>query len=216
MPYRKYKKKGCKTPMFGKADKYVAKQAFNMAKKALMSLNVEYKCHDVNDNLVSVNQTPTIIQLTNIPQGSTAITRDGNQIKITANYLRFNIIGGSSANSLFRLMLVQDKQTNQAVYTIGDLLATGDANSNITSPLNIDNKYRFTVLYDKVFRTSNVSNNALYKDIYKKMQLRIRYDASTPDITDLTSSSLSLVFISNLASGNPSITYYNRIRFVDN
>lgn len=203
--------------MFGKADKYVARTAFSMAKKALMALNVEYKCFDVQVTNGPCTTTPAIVQLTNIPQGDTAITRDGNQIKITRNLLRYSISGNSSAaDQLIRVMLVLDQQTNQAIYSAADLLQDVSAFDSILSPLNLDNKFRFHVLYDKVHRLTSGANNSVYVNKMFNLQQRIRFDNSTPSIADLTSQSLSFLCVSNQATGSLTVTLFNRIRFVDN
>lgn len=213
---RNNKKYKCKQPMFGKADKYVARQAFKMGAKALSMLNVEYKCHDVSFNNTAVTQTAIITQLTNVPQGDSSQSRDGSQLKITRNVLRYSICGGAVADTLVRCMLVHDKQTNGAIYAIADLLQDSSVIDIINSPLNLDNKYRFRVLYDKVHKLSNASQNAIAVSKVLNLSQRIRFDGTDTSITDLTSSSLSFVMCSNQGASPPNLALFNRLRFVDN
>ncbi len=217
MPYKKRYQKNCPTPWFGKADRYAGVLALKYSKRALSLLNVEFKNHDVTAVGTTINLSPIIIQLTNIAQGDTGETRDGSQVKLSAFLLKFDICGNvNSTNTLVRVMLVWDKQTNQAIYGSGDLLEDTTDVLIIQSPYNLDNKWRFKVLYDKVFRLSSASNNAISIKKYFKMSRKIRFDNSTSAIADLTSGSLSLVFFGNQSTNKPVITYFNRVRYIDN
>ncbi len=204
--------------MFGKADRYAGRTALFMAKKALSMLNVEYKFHDVQLTSTTLTDVPLIVQLTNIAQGDTETTRDGAQIKLTRLTLRYRLqASGTPQKNQIRVILVHDKQTNQSIYAIGDLLQDTTAIDNLISPNNLDNKFRFKVLYNKVHTTSLGSvSGFLYKEINMELDMRIRFDASTPDITDLTSSSLSIVFIDNEAVNGSALTLFSRLRYVDN
>lgn len=179
-------------------------------------LNVEFKFHDVQLTLTPVTIAPIITQLTNIAQGDTDQTRDGAQVKLTRLNIKLYIQNNSGSNSTaMRIMIVHDKQTNQAIYADTDLLSDVTANDGIVSSLNLDNKYRFEILYNKVVTMQNVGNSTHYLNIKKELDLRLRFDASTPSIADLTSSSLSIVFISS-TTANPIVTMFARLRYVDN
>ncbi len=181
-------------------------------------MNVEFKFHDVQSTSTAITSTPLIVQLTNIPQGDTSETRDGAQVKITRIQIKYKIDSNPTPFvTLIRVMLIHDSQTNQAIYAATDLLEDITQHDAIVSMLNLDNKYRFSVLYNKVHYFGNANgSNGTYKEIMKDMDLRIRFDASTPDITDLTSSSLSLLFVSTATTNTPLLTLFSRIRYVDN
>ncbi len=199
--------------MFGRMDK----AAYSIAKKALSLVNVEYKFHDFQATIAAVNETAEIFQISNIPQGDTDQSRDGAQVKLTRVNIKYFLEANPAvANTLVRIMLVLDKQTNQAIYTIADLLADVTLNDGIVSMTNLDNKYRFRILYNKVHTYSNASKEVSYHEINKKLDMKLRYDASTPNISDLTSYSLSLVAISSQSTNQPTITFFSRLRFIDN
>ncbi len=180
-------------------------------------LNVEYKFHDVQLTTSAITPTGTIVQLTNIPQGDTDISRDGAQVKLTSTVSKFFIASNSSAfQTNIRVMLVLDKQTNGAIYTMLDLLKDTDGNDIIVSQLNLDNQYRFRVLYDKVISLSNVGITSAHRAIHKKLQHKLRFESSTPSIADLNSKSFSLVFISNQTTNSPLVTLFSRIKYLDN
>ncbi len=228
MPYRKsqykYKNKrrsravACPTPMWGKADKYVANKALWLAKKGLRMLNSEIKNHDVQLTNQAISTTSTISQLTNIAQGDTVSTRDGNQVKLISLDLKYTLVLNASATSTFvRVMIVHDSQTNQAIYTEGMLLDDVSGSDGIVSMLNRDNKFRFRVLYNKVhslFAASAKGNS--FTKVHKDLVLRIRFDASTPAIADLTSDSLSILYVSDQGTNTPVVTQFCRLKYVDN
>ncbi len=222
MPYKRYYKKRnkkCPRPMFGKADKYVAHKALWLGRKALKMLNVEYKFHDVQLTGSAISTTATILQLTNISQGDTGQTRDGLQLKVASILLRIRAsVNESATKSSLRCILVHDKQTNGAIYTTAAILRDVTITDAIVSPYELDNKFRFRILYDKVVNLVPSNDSAIQMiDYYKRdVEMRIRYSGNAGDITDIPSSSLSLLLISTEATNTPSVTAFVRIRFVDN
>lgn len=196
-----------------------ASSAYNMARRALSFLNPEFKFLDTTVTAQAISTTANITQLTNLAQGDTDITRDGAQIRITAiRCSGFMVVDPTAVNSFVRVMLVLDKQTNGAIYTTAALLADATAGDAVASPLNLDNKFRFRVLYDEVIALSAGSSSGGIKfGFFLKMpNLKIRYSANVGDITDLASNSLSLFMISNEPTNVPATTFGVRIRFLDN
>ncbi len=221
MPYKKYYKKKTYRPGYKSCGKMVAGDAYKAYKVAMnlkRLVNVEVKNFDVQQNEVVITSTPVIIQLSNIPRGDTTITRDGAQCKVLAIELSLYLERTpSSITTNVRLMLVCDKQTNQAVYTSADLLEDITLNDNIVSPYNLDNKFRFSVIWDRTFSLPSGGSNAVTNFKRKfRMSKILRFDASTPSIADLTSNSFSLIQMSNEDEFSPEITMFSRIRFVDN
>ncbi len=100
----------------------------------------------------------------------------------------------------YRIMIVQDKQTNGVIYAAGDLLEDATSFDNLISPANRDNKKRFRVMYDRLHLISvnGVANGQGRK--FVKLNLTVSYDGNAGDITDLTSSSLSLLTVAHTAS----------------
>ena len=113
-------------------------------------------------------------------------------------------------------MLILDRQTNQAIYLPDDLLLDTSVNDGIVSPRNLDNGHRFKVLYDKTHSYSKMGRNNSVHSVFKKLQLKIRFDNQAGAITSLTQNSLTLFVVSDEASNAPSITHSCRVRYVDN
>jgi len=197
---------------------FAGQVALHLAKKAISMMNVEYKHHDVQISVTSVSQTPTITQLTNIGQGDTSSTRDGDSIKITAIHLKGIVaLHTSAATSQYRVMLILDKQTNGAIYNASDVLEDTTAVDNLISPLNLDNKYRFRVLMDKLITLSNGGGNeSVTWQRHIKLNQHIRFGGTAGTIADLNTYSLSLMVMSNEPTNVPNHSIYSRIRYVDN
>lgn len=112
-------------------------------------------------------------------------------------------------------MLVQDKQTNGAIYAAADLLQDASTQDIIVSPKNADMNRRFRVFLDKNHPFSvNASGTQFYRKFHK-MNMPIRYDANVGDITDLQSNSLSLLIATETAGAGVVNTIFARVYYTD-
>lgn len=216
-----YKKK------YSKYDRY-SKRAYNslaVASKALSVaygvkklLNVEFKFHDVQLTNETIPIIPLITQISNIALGDTDVTRDGSQIKAVRLNIKWTVQVNATAatQNRMRIMVVQDKQTNGAIYTDTDLLQDVSAQDGIVSMNNLDNKFRFRVLFDRRIAVSSDGTATKFVSFNKKLQMKIRFDADAAAITSLTSNSISVLMLSNHATLTPSVTMFSRLRYVDN
>ncbi len=209
--FQKYKE--CGTMVYSDARK-----ALILARNLRSLMNVEFKNHDVTITATGVlDGVGNVIQLSNIDQGDTTVSRDGSNVKITSIYCKLLFrINASGSNTNIRVMLVLDKQTNQAIFATADLLFSVANVQSLVSPNNLDNQFRFRVLYDKIHLITAGGKESAFVKIYKKVNLRLRYDNTGNGIADLRSNSLALVVISNEATNTPTITGAVRLRFVDN
>ncbi len=194
-----------------------AQIALNMALVTRGLLNVEYKLIDIAATNAVMSDVPTARQLTNSIQGDSNTQRNGNQLKIKSIYFQGSVqINSAATGTSGRILIVQDKQTNGAQFTSGEVLQDITTQDNIVSPYNTDGKYRFRVLYDKKFTLSTTGKQIALFKFYKKCDMHIRYDGNAGSIADLSSNSLSLLYMSSEATNDPLFTYYNRVRYVDN
>ncbi len=221
MPYKKrYYNKRSSRPGYKACGKMVysdAKKALAIARGVKSLINVEYKFLDNHANLAASGMSATILDLPIMAQGDTANTREGNSIKLTKCILNGNIIQHSSAtNSIVRLMLVWDAQANGAAPAIADILEDSTATDNIISPYNVPFKKRFFVLWDKVFPLT--ANGGGVKAYHKVVNLNhhVRYNGNAGTVADLTSGNLAFIHFSNEPTNTPSLTHWERIRFIDN
>ncbi len=208
----------------GKIYKYPRKKRKKKYNKSLalrvkkLEQNIEFKEHNVLfPNTGIVDAAGNVSQLTNISQGDTTQTRDGNQVRIVSLFLSAILrINTNAAETVLRFMIIQDKQTNQAQYNTGDVLLDATSIDSIISPLSLNNARRFKILYDKRFTFSIVGDTTVhFFQVYKKLNIMVRYDASTPAITDLTQNSLSVLMISDQVTNDPTCHFHCRLRFAD-
>ncbi len=194
-----------------------AKRALLMAKSIKSLMNVEFKNHDVKLTASALAVAPIISQLTNIAIGDTTNTRDGSSIKLVSILFKYLInMNASATQTKVRVVLIHDRQTNEAVYSAADFLEDVTAGDSIVAARNLDNGHRFQVLYDKVHTYSISGRQNSYHQFYKKLNLKLRYDNAAAAITSLTQSSLSLLTTTNEATNVPNITSIVRLRYVDN
>lgn len=156
--------------------------------------------------------------LNGLVPGSNASQRIGRKVVMKSVYLRYRIqlaattVGGGK----MRLMLVYDKQSNAAAPAITDILLT----NNWTSPNNLSNRDRFTVLCDHISDCISVGGDFLASgEIYKKVNLETFFNAGVAGtIGDITSGSLYLLYGNSgtFTTAQPTIDYDTRIRYSDN
>ncbi len=218
--YRKNGKNGHSRPGYVRCGKMVisdASKALALAKYLKGIVNVEFKNHDTSATLASRGSTIAIISLTSIAQGDSTNQRDGAQCKITSIRFRYTITQDPTAVATqVRVMVVLDKQTNQAIYTGGDLLADVTVNDAVIAPRNLDNMRRFQVLMDRTHSFSESGTLTSTHSFIKKVNIMLRFDNAAAAITSMTENSLSLLFVSNEATNTPTVTHHSRLRFVDN
>ncbi len=157
--------------------------------------------------------TGTITQLSNLVQGLTDSTRIGNKITIVGCYLCY--MQNSDITTNTRVLLVQDKQTNGAIYLNSDLLQDATAQDIVVSPKNADFKRRFRCYIDKNYSFSvNGAGTRFYKK-FIKMNIPMRFDTNVGDITDVQSSSLSLFVVTETVGAGVVNTVFCRVYYID-
>lgn len=221
MPYKKSYRRKSKRPGYRRCGTMVisdAQKALAMAKYLKGIVNVEFKTRDTAQTALFVpDGVGLVIQLSGIAQGSSTNSRDGAQVKCVSVSLEYTVFMDESATATsFRIMLVLDKQTNQAIYAVDDLLDNVANIQSVISPRNLDNKDRFSVLYDKRHVLSSNGSKMQQGSFYKATQIKLRYDGTGATIADLTQNSLSLVVISSEATNTPTLSAQFRLRYVDN
>ncbi len=164
----------------------------------------------------SSSNTITITPITLIGQGDSASSREGNKIVLTSLQMKYTFKQSTAAIATrCRVMLVLDKQTNGAVFTAGELLQSTSLGTAIVSPLNLDGAFRFKVLYNKVHTLSSEGSVVQYSEMFKKMNIQARYSGSGGAQSNILSSGLYIVHLSDESSNTPNISYFTRVRFID-
>lgn len=213
---RRYNRRRPRYGYFGKFGSH-ASSGYRLARKALSMLNVEYKDHTLQGTGSAITSSGSILPLNLLIQGDTGSTRDGDSVKFTR--LQFNsicVMHASATNTQVRVIIVADHQTNGSQFVLSDILNDSTAGDNLVSPLNLVNKFRFRILFDKLYQMDSNGKRSFSIEYYKKLSSKCRYSGNAGTIADLPTLSYHLILLSSEATNTPAITYTARMRYIDN
>ena len=221
MPYRK------KT--YRKYNKYTGSRRYKNYYRGGMQLykdvmllkslvNVEKKFIDVSNSSTAfpTNTTGTLVLLNGIDAGGTQVQRTGNSIKITSLMLEgFITLNASATNDMCKVSLILDKQPNGAVASWSDIFEVGSG-SSATAQRNKLTVDRFVVLkqFDMTLATAGDTNKKF--KCYEKLSLHEKFSGNGNTIASVYTNAIYLCFQGNLSANFSNISYFSRIRFVDN
>lgn len=225
-PYNK-KSRNPYTPPYGARKSFPsgAKSSSSVNNYALINLNArvnkltslintEFKTIDSTGTSTAVPNAGVRILLNGLVKGDGISNRSGRKVRFKSLQLKYSCEhSGAGAQNRVRVMVVVDKQPNAAVFTVADLLE--DTAIPTISPRNLDNRKRFAWLYDKSFTLNDDYPEKMFKH-YRKIDCKTIFDDSdTGLVADITSNSIYMVAVSDHVTG-PLMTYYHRLRFIDN
>lgn len=190
----------------------MAKTAWRTAKYVKSLLNVEKKIHEVSST-TSPSSTGYVTALTDIGQGDTINLRDGNSIKLTYMGLRATLTANASAPITYvRCIVFRDNQQEpDTVPAIGSLLESASVNSFLAQA----SLGRFSVLMDKVYSLNNNGpTQTRYIESNFKLNNHVRYNGSSS--VDIQKGGYYILWLSNLATLTPGLSWNTRVRFIDN
>lgn len=202
----------------------VAHQAYNMAKVVASIVNSEKKYFD-NTVAYDTNTTASVTCLTNMAQGDTNITRNGNSIALKSLQVHGYWQGDTGVPSeQCRVMIVRDNDNlGGTAPAITDVLEA----SGVLQLRNKNTPKRFTMLYDHIYTGS--SDSPVKKlDYFKKFKMlkdrqgnptksvRCLFDGTTAN--DYTRGHIFLIAVGNTATASTTSTLqlHTRIRYYDN
>lgn len=196
------------------------KQTVQRRKKTQNVLLAAEKKFFDSSSVTDASTTVTVVNLNNMAAGDTALTRDGNKILCKSLQFRISLENESLAqNTIVRFCLVHDKNANGVAPTGAQVF---EGTPNVYSMKNISNASRFVTLWDEVIVLNNTSDTAgafqkgyieKFVIIPEKLQLAAFADGTA---VVPTSGSLSLLYLSDVASGATDVNVIdsNRLRFV--
>lgn len=179
-------------------------------------LNTEFKYSEGRYSNTIDSTTVTQAQgLAGLTKGDGASNRDGNQVRIKSIQLKIaGEINASATSTRLRCILVIDKQANGVAPTLANILSLNTA--YIDSFRDLDFRKRFVILRDFTMLLDS-NNEQAQMDVYKKVDIKVVYDASNNgDITDISTNSIFMFFVSDEAVNLPTVTSSYRIRYIDN
>lgn len=197
---------------------------WNIAKATVKKfLNPEYKFDDNNSGGININDVDNATIYSpgvGISRGTSSDSeRVGMSIKLTNFYMRGHMSwqSGGDAVQTVRLIILTDKQTNGALFSMSDLLADPTAGPvSIHSLKSLDRTRRFKIHYDKIFVLQQY-NPVVPFDINLALATHLDYSGDADDITDLNERSFHIVIFSSQSTSNyPDMSMMYRLRYLDN
>lgn len=184
----------------------------------------ELKVVDAYTNTADFCVTHPVFQSIGLmDQGTTNLTRVGNQI-----YLKSLQISGvvcqntaiSSGSNMIRFVVALDKSCAGSVPSATDLFlpVTGSTNNLLYDPLNLVNRDRFSIIYDKLvpLTASTTAGSCTAISIFKRLNLKYDYTGGGATIASLRKNHVFVWMFTDSLHASPlsaQITY--RTRFVD-
>jgi len=185
----------------------------------------EKKTVDVDPTALVITTTPTFNLLNGIATGTDFTDRIGRKVALKSLYMRWNLTAEDQTvtDNLARILIVYDNQTNGAAPIIGDILKS----SNPLSQLNLNNRDRFKILYDKTIQMAFAANtatqavsfgqNAYCGKKFKSLRnTEMIFGGTAATVASIQTGSIYLVTIGSAVSpASSSLGFSTRIRFVD-
>lgn len=183
------------------------------------SLAAEKKFNDTFNTLVTasgMSNTGSFFLLNGIGAGTGFNERVGRKIKIKTIQLNITVLVGSVVPARCRLMVVIDRQANGVAPTLGNILDTTLISSPSKAFMNLDNRARFSVIWDKKFTLDTTTYTLRDFNVFKKKLIDVTYNGITNGIGSIATNSLYLVAMSDAAAANaPALVCGSRIRYTD-
>ncbi len=183
----------------GKSTRAIAKRALRIAKSDIPEL----KAHDVLD-LASgvVAQAWTINRVSTPAQGDSAALRDGDVVQNMSIQLLGNAIRhASSTTTMFRLVIVQDRQGNALAPVATQIFREDNVNSMYS--FTAGDRSRFKVLFDHTYRLMTANNTLEIIKVFKRLSGRQTYNLGTDADGSIGKNSIFVCFSTNEATNVP-------------
>lgn len=205
-------------------------KAWQLAKHLATLVNVEDKKWDVDGSGgITLSNTPTIVNLSNIAQGNDYFNRSGDSI--LGQKIEFRAILASNANvasTTVRLLIVCDRDQRGTDPVLGDVLAAGAI--ALCQPYNPLSGDRFEILYDEQLSlnsagaglaTSGTSTTYTvvtepFPPLIRKWNRHLKYIGTAGADASNYEGALYLMCYAADASNGPTLRYTFRLHFTDN
>lgn len=200
----------------------------------------EIKTVDINptsNNFRLVATPPTGNLLNGLQTGAGYFNRIGSKIRMKSIQLRGVITQSATAvEGYLRMLIVYDKQSNGTLPDLVDIIESrnnaGTALTTIYSQAKTENRERFEIIRDKVWRnpsatfTGGVQTNGPsypgvddsweFNEFIKLNSKKVSYKNSTGGISDITTGSLMVFFFCAGTDSAWTCNWSSRLRFYDN
>jgi len=190
----------------------------------------ELKYVDNLDNDELIVHTGTVVPINLLASGTAVNERVGRKVVLKSCLVNFtvkNVIGVNTnalQGAIVKVSLIYDSQPNGAIApaAYNDIYST----AHPTSPLNLNNRDRFKVLWSKyaqigsylISGAGSLATGApqhAIRTCFKKMNLPVIFGGAGGSIGDIQTGALLLCFTADVANMSM-CDYYTRVRYSDN
>lgn len=182
--------------------------------------NIEEKYFDLTTASSNLASTATIDNLSNIVQGTDYNQRLGNSIRAMRLRFDYTILNNASSvtTNLIRIIVFRDFMCQGADPTPAQVLETVASGMQAVNSAYLHYAYdRFEVLHDEVHITSQVgsSQQAIHRRCLFPINDHILYSSTAGADASDWQGSLYVLYVSNVATFDPTISYHSRLVFTD-
>lgn len=191
------------------------KQTINRQVKAVLKKEVELKALTSRPfSASSVSSAATIVKLSSIIQGDTAVDRDGQQVSVTRVDLQGHMKPGDDTNFL-RIIVFQWRDDDISYTpTASDILQNSASWYDLH---NFNQRHRYSILWDRMFSLDTDDPIKYYKrSIYgKKLAKTVEYSGTTAGATSGKHNIYVLAVSDSGAINHPTLDMMARVYFKD-
>ncbi len=199
--------------------KQIAYKAWKAAKYLKGLVNVEFKHHDVDTAFASVTTTWLTDGLTEIAQGDTDETRDGDTVRLKslAMNVRFSNVDADATQLLRFIIVVDNSDMENTAPVIADIIDGAATDLEAFREIDSANAKLYHVIYDRIFvlPQNGQPGSKLYKKLFFKLDNICKWSSGTA--TDFKAGHFFVFLSSTTATASEvSCTYRARFRYIDN
>lgn len=195
---RPSKKRSKKTKALTRKD--VRKEILKIAEKKFIN----------GTNSAGIDFSGTVTSISDVAQGDTDNTRDGDNLYLTSLQLRWSVVLGDSTN-LARIIVFQWKPNSTP--TTGDILITTGSTAAPLSAYNHDTRQSYRILSDSLVALNAAETMKAGTSFVVNFPVKqIQYTGSG---TTGTNKLYLLALSDSGASSHPTFTYYYKLNYRD-
>lgn len=189
----------------------IASKALKLAKQNKQSIEVKEITNTVESDVTTAGSVST---MTNIAEGDDINNRTGRKVRLKSFQIKGYVVNNdstSTSTSVARVLIIRDNSFTSSTPSITEILQGGDAYG--LRAQEVENKYAYSVLYDKLMVLDPNSNNQQGVQKFKKLNHECIFDGSAN--TTSNKGALYLMLLSNRTASQPGFFLQTRVRFTD-
>ena len=214
MPYyrRPYRRYPVRRPRPGYS-RYRKKQ-FVKRVQHVITKTAEKKFYPVSQLPTAVSEAGILWSLSSVPQGTTDVTREGDQLRLRSIEFNYQCIVADTTNTMRVIVFIYKPP---AIPTVTDILQ-GPVSTAVAplSPYNHDNRYNYQVLHDRLYQLDSVTQLVTKKlKIWKIPNILRKVQYVAGSITLNMNGVYVLAISDSAAVTHPTFGFHSKVNFSD-